>query len=416
MFSRIIKRAAGLCSLLIVLSAIALAQTTHIEGTIRVKGEDGIGKPVPNAVVDIYRTDIKGHWQVKTDKQGVYRRLGMPITGTYMVVASGPGLTPTWVHNIRLAQVNTVDLLVNPGDGSTLTLEQVQAQIAQSKAGGGAAATVSAADRAKAEAAKKDYEARAAENKALQANFDQARAHYNTGIDMMKANNYQAALAEFQQAATVDTSKHAAFVELAYKSNANLAEAHYQIGVDLFNKKSKPEAKPHFEKAVEAVTKAINAVPASTTGATNPELIVYYNILAKNAALLVEHYGSVQSINEWAAMIDKAIAIDPQNKGKWEVAKANLYRFSGDTDKAITGYKAVLTAEPANLDALYNLGLTLIAASDKPTIQEGANALGEFVKNAPPADARVAAVKEALEAVKSAYNIEAEKPARRRRP
>ncbi|HYP27134.1 MAG TPA: carboxypeptidase regulatory-like domain-containing protein [Blastocatellia bacterium] len=413
MFNKILKKAAGLGALAMVLAMNIYAQTTHIEGTVKMKGEDGIAKPVPDAVVDIYRTDVKGQWTVKTDKQGVYRRLGMPITGTFLVVVSGPGLTPTYINNIRLAQTNTVDLIVNPGDGSKLTLEQVQAQIAQQRAGGGQP-SMSAADRAKLEAARKEQEAKAAENKALQANFNEARAHYNAGIDMVKTKNYQGALSEFEQAANVDVSKHEAFKELSFKANAQIAEAHYQVGADLFNQKNRAEAKPHFEKAIVAINKAIEVASTDTKPETQNELLVYYNILEKNASLLVEHFGVTGTLDAWVATLNKAEAIDTANKNKWVVKKANMYRFAGRTDEAVAAYKAVLAADPSNLDALYNLGLTLIASSEKAQIQEGANALGDFAKNAPATDGRVPAVKEALEAVKTAYNIEAEKPSKRR--
>jgi protocatechuate 3,4-dioxygenase beta subunit len=43
----------------------ALAQTANLEGTVT--GVDG--KPLPNALVKIDRTDIKGHYQVKTNKK-----------------------------------------------------------------------------------------------------------------------------------------------------------------------------------------------------------------------------------------------------------------------------------------------------------------------------------------------------------
>jgi tetratricopeptide (TPR) repeat protein len=390
------------------------AQTTQIEGSVKMKGEDGIAKPVPDAVVDIYRTDVKGQWTVKTDKQGVYRRLGMPITGTFLVVVSAPGITPTYINNVRLAQTSIVDLIVNPGDGSKLTLEQVQAQIAQQKSGGGGQPSMSAADRAKLEAARKDQEAKAAENKALQSNFNEARAHYNAGIDLVKTKNYQGALTEFEQAANVDVGKHEAFKELSFKANAQIAESHYQVGADLFNQKNRAEAKPHFEKAIEAINKAIEVASTDTKPETQNELLVYYNIFEKNASLLVEHYGATQNLDLWTQTLGKAEAIDAPNKNKWVVRKANMYRFAGRTDEAVAAYKAVLAAEPANLDALYNLGLTLIASSEKAQIQEGANALGDFAKSAPATDTRVPAVKEALEAVKNAYNIEAEKPSKRR--
>jgi hypothetical protein len=64
------------------------------------------------------------------------------------------------------------------------------------------------------------------------------------------------------------------------------------------------------------------------------------------------------------------------------------------------------------LNAQYGLGLTLIASQEKPVIQEGANALGDFAAKADANDPRLPAVKEALEAVKNAYKIEAEKPSK----
>src|SRR3712207_3876293 len=47
MVSRLVKRAAALGSLLVVLSAAALAQTTHIEGAVKLKDQDGAIKLVP---------------------------------------------------------------------------------------------------------------------------------------------------------------------------------------------------------------------------------------------------------------------------------------------------------------------------------------------------------------------------------
>ena len=141
MIHTLIKRTMLVLAAALLLSAMALAQTGPIEGTVKVKGPDGT-KPVAGATVNIYRTDIKGSFDVKTDKQGHYVRLGMPLQGVFLVVASGPGMQPTWVNNVRLAQQSTVDIVAEAGDGSTLTYEQVMAQIggkgASAPAGGGA--------------------------------------------------------------------------------------------------------------------------------------------------------------------------------------------------------------------------------------------------------------------------------------
>jgi tetratricopeptide (TPR) repeat protein len=416
MYSSIIKRGAGLLVLALILSTAVFAQTSAIEGTVKVRAADGTTTPVAGAIVDIYRRDVKGHWEVKTDKAGHYVRLGMPLTGTYLVVASGPGMQPTWVNGARLGQSPIVDLVANPGDGMRPTLEQVLEWMAQQSRGGPSApAAVSEADRAKAEAAKKDYEAKVKESQALQGNFDQARAHFLKGVELKNANSYQEALAEFAQATNVDPTKHAAFLELAYKANAQIAETHYQMGVELFNQKKRDEAKAHFQKAMEAANKAVEYASTDTANANiNNDLVIYYNIVGKNAALLVEHYGMADLVDPTVKTLDKAETIDAANKNKWIILKANMYRFAGRSDDAVAAYKSVLAAEPNNLDAIYNMGLTLLASAEKEKLQEAANALAEFVAKAPADDKRIPEVKSSLEVLKNEFKVEAEKPSRRR--
>jgi tetratricopeptide (TPR) repeat protein len=418
MYASILKRATALLALVLISVTIVSVQTGTVEGTVRVT-ENGVKKGVPFAVIDIYRTDIKGRWQVKADKTGHYVMLGLPLVGHFIFVTSGPNIQPSYLTGVRITQSPVVDINVEPGDGSTMTLEQV---LAAQKGGGGATAAaapaISAADRAKADEARKEFEKQKKEGEALQATFDQARLHYNAGVEFTKATppNYQAALSEFEQASTVDPGKHAQMLLLSYRANANLAEANYQIGVDLFNQKKRAEAKPHFEKAVAAANTAIKSA-STDTPQNNPnlnnDLVVYYSILAKNAMLLVQHYGAVDAVDPTAKALDTAASLDATNKNKWAVQKGDMYFSAGRTDDAIAAYKGVLAVDPVNIDALYGLGLTLVAGTEKAQIQEGANTLADFVSKAPATDKRVPIVKEALEGVKNAYKVEAEKPARR---
>jgi tetratricopeptide (TPR) repeat protein len=413
-------RTAGIFAATLLLSTLVFAQAGQVEGTVKLKAADGSVKPAPGILVDIYRLDIKGHFDVKTDKNGHYVRLGLPLQGSFLFVFSGPGATPTWMNNLKITQMPVVDITLEPGDGRTLTFDEIQKQIGQQKAGGGGAAAqpppkaMSAADKAKAEAALKEQDTKLKEAKDTQVAFDQAREHYNAGVELMKTANYQNALSEFEQASTVDPGKHAVMMMLSYRANANLAEAHYQVGVDLFNKKQRPEAKTHFEAAVAAVKKALALAPTDTAENNpnlNNDLVIYYNILAKNVNLLVEYYGAADLVDPTIKEIAKAEALDATNANKWGVLKADMLRSAGRTDDAVAAYKKVIAADPANVDALYGLGLTLIASTERPQIQEGANTLAEFVAKAPPTDKRVAIVKDALEGVKNAYKVEAEKPA-----
>jgi tetratricopeptide (TPR) repeat protein len=419
MLNKILGRVAGLSAIALFLSTMALAQTAQIEGTIKLKDKDGTLKPVEGALIDIYRTDIKGHWDVKTDKKGHYIRLGMPVQGIFLVVVSGAELQPNWATGVRLLSGAPIDFTMDPGDGKTPTPEQIQTLISAKPKQGAAPGTpgISASDKAKMEAQQKEDSEKRKEGEALQGNYNDALNHYKQGLEFMKTSNYQGALSEFESAGNVDSSKHEAFAEVSYKSNANISEAHYQLGVDLFNKRQRDEAKTHFQKAVESIDKAIaviSAVPAEKNPNLNNDLITYYNIRAKNAMLLIEHYGIVDLVDDIMKMIAKVEAIDPTNKNRWGVMRGDVYRFSGRSDDAVAAYKTAIAADATNVDALYGLGLTLVAAQEKEKIQEGANALADFVSKAPPTDKRVPDVKAALEAVKEAYKVEAEKPAKRR--
>lgn len=420
MIMKIITRLGAVSLASLICAASAFGQTGPMEGTVKIKGEDGNLKPVQGAVVDIYRTDVRGKWEVKTDKSGHYVYLGLPLVGTFIVVASGPGMEPTWKNNVRITQTPEVNIEARPGDGSKLTLEQVQAQITQMKSGRGSSTAPSPGDRARIEAAQKAQDEQKKQSEALQASFDAAKDHYNQGIELKKVNNLEGALSEFEQAAAVDTGKHAAFVELSHKANANVAETHYQIGVDLFNQKKRPDAKSHFEKAVDAINKAITVAAGDTKNPNiNNELLVYYDILAKNTKLLVEFYDVPQAaadrIDAVLPALNQAESLDPANKTKWVLIKAEMYRAAGRSDEAVAAYQSVLTGDPNNVDAIYGLGLTYLSSFEKEKLQQSANYFADFIAKAPPADKRVADAKETLASLKSDFKVEAEKPQQRRR-
>lgn len=417
MIKRFITAVGAVGLALSICATVAFGQTGPIEGTVKVRAEDGTLKTVQGAVVDIYRTDVRGHWETKTDKSGHYVYLGLPIVGTFIVAVSGSGLEPFWQNNVRITQSPVVNIETRPGDGTRLTLDQIKAQIEQARSGGGQAAP-SAGDRAKMEAARKAQDEQRKEAEAMQASFDAAKDHYNQGIELKKVNNLQGALSEFEQAASVDVSKHSAFAELAHKAAANIAETSYQIGVDLFNQKKRPEAKSYFEKAVDSINKAITVAAGDTKNLNlNNELLIYYDILAKNTKLLVEYYGAADRLDAVVPSLAKAEALDTTNKNKWVLMKAEMYRSSGRSDEAVAAYQAVLAADANNIDAIYGLGLTFLASSETEKLQQSANYLADFVAKAPASDSRVPEAKATLDALKNQFKVEAEKPAtRRRRP
>lgn len=410
--SRISVLRAAVLPLIVAVASIAVpAQTAQVEGTIRLKTDDPSKKLVVGAVVDIYRVDIKGHYTVKTDKNGHFIILGIPQAGTYLFVVSGPGAQPTWMPNVRISQMPVVDFTLDPGDGRKLTLEEVQTLMSQQKAAGGAAKTGPPPDKTKMEAAQKEQEAKMQEAKDLQASFDGAVKHFNTGTELKGAGNYQGALSEFEQAAMLDITKNKNFIEVGHRSNAQIAETVYHMGADLFNKRDREGAKPLFKRSVAAATKAIEIASMATEDANiKNDLITYYSILAKSAQVLIENYGETALIDPTVKAMEKAEELDAANKLQWEVNRGNLFRSAGRTDEAVDLYKKVLAADPNNLDALYNMGLALLGSTEKEKIQESVNLLAQFVSKAPPGDKRVSDAKATIDAIKNQFNVEAEKP------
>src|SRR5258708_20444262 len=95
----ILKRALGLGALAVVLSAVASAQVGQVEGTVKIKGADGKMTPVAGAVVDMYRIEIKGQYNRKTDQNAHYVALGLPFTWRFPFVASPPHLPPNSLNH-----------------------------------------------------------------------------------------------------------------------------------------------------------------------------------------------------------------------------------------------------------------------------------------------------------------------------
>jgi len=64
-----------LSGLLLVVAGGAWAQTTTVEGDVK----DANGAPIKGALIVLDRTDIKGHYQVKSDKKGHWLYTGLPL-------------------------------------------------------------------------------------------------------------------------------------------------------------------------------------------------------------------------------------------------------------------------------------------------------------------------------------------------
>src|SRR5215470_17174015 len=82
---------------LVLFACSAFAQFATMEGDV--KGPDG--KMMVGAMVKIDRTDIKGHYQVKSDKKGHYLYAGLPL-GMYNVTVTVDGKDMPVAQGVRL--------------------------------------------------------------------------------------------------------------------------------------------------------------------------------------------------------------------------------------------------------------------------------------------------------------------------
>jgi tetratricopeptide (TPR) repeat protein len=304
---------------LLFVSLPAFSQVTAIEGVV--KGADGA--PVPNAIITFERTDIKGHYTVKTDKKGHYGHYGLPY-GTYTVTCTINGqVTGDTAQNFR----------TSPGDPKTLNFDLKQAAdraAAMTKAAETGTLTedqTRGMTKDQKEAFEKNAKAREAQlakNKAL-------NDAYTAGKNAIDAKQWDQAIENLNKASELDATQGAVWTSLAdaYVGKAQATPA---------------EAAANYDKAFEAYKKAIDI---------NPDAGLYNNYalaLAKD-----------KKIDEASANLAKAVQLDPPGAGKYYYNLGALLVNSGQNDTAAATFRKAIEADPNYADAHFQLGMSLAA-------------------------------------------------------
>src|SRR5438552_2275985 len=203
--SSTVKALAGL----LLLSFAASAQTSSLAG--EVKGEDGA--PLKDAWIKIERKDIKGSYKVKTNKKGEYFHAGLPL-GQYDVMLEVDGKVRDQVKGIRTRLGDPTP--VNFDLQKTKQRQEAQSASinARQAAGGPAKLTkeeardMSPEERAALEKAMKERQQSMAKNKELNDAF-------NAGMDALKGQQFEAAVAAFTKASEMDAKQHVVWANLA---------------------------------------------------------------------------------------------------------------------------------------------------------------------------------------------------------
>jgi tetratricopeptide (TPR) repeat protein len=312
------------------------AQVTTLEGNV--KGVDG--KPVKGAVVKLERTDIKGHYQVKSDKKGHWFYTGLPL-GTYNIVCEIDGKTVDQVSGVKskYGDSTTVDFDAGRGQQQAAAMQQAaqNGELSKDQARG-----MSAEQKAALEKQLKERTDAIKKNKALNDEFNAGRA-------AMDAKDYPTAEQHFQKASEMDPSQIAIWNSLG---DTYAAEAK--------TKQAVADRNAAYDKAAEAYKKAL---------AIKPDDAGLYNQLGNV-------YGAENKIPEATEALTKAAQLDPQMAAKaYYNLGANLVN-TGKSDEAASFFQKAIAADPNYADAHYQLGICLMAkaqvdASGKITPPEG---------------------------------------------
>jgi len=294
---------------LLFLSLPAFSQTSIIEGVVK----DADGKLMAGAVVNIDRTDIKGHYTVKTDKKGHYGHYGLPLGGVYDVSLTVDGQVKDLVKSVR-----------TKGDPTTADLS---VKNAQAQAAGAAPAE---ADRSMTKAQKEELEKLNKAREAQLAKNKDLNDAYQAGRTALDAKMYDEAIEAFNKAAALDDKQVAIWSGLA---DAYVAAAG-----------AKPaEASALYEKGFDAYRKAIEL---------KPDDAAYYN----NFALAL---AKDKKIDEAKTNLDKAAQLDPPGAGKYFYNMGALLVNSAQNEAAGDEFKKAIAADPTYADAHYQYGLYL---------------------------------------------------------
>jgi tetratricopeptide (TPR) repeat protein len=290
-----------------------------LEGNV--KGEDGT--PMKGVLIKIDREDIKGHYQVKTDKKGHYYYGGLPL-GMYKITLEIDGKDVDYVDKVRTQLgdpvSNNFDMhaaaekrkaLNQAADTGNLSKEQAR--------------SMSPEEKAAFEKANKERTELKQKNKALNDTF-------NAGKEAMNAKQFDVAVAQFTKATEMAPDQPVIW--------ANLGDAQ----VSLAKTKTGAEHDDALTKATDSYKKTLELRP-DDAGIHN------------NYALAL---AQAKKFDEAEAELGKAAQLDPPSAGKYYYNLGALLVNNGQSEPAGQAFKKAIDADPKYADAQYQYGIYLI--------------------------------------------------------
>lgn len=372
-------------------TTLAAAQTQQVRGKVTMDG-----KPVKGAVVDIYRQDLPGTYELKTGNDGVFQHAGLPFIGTYIISVSAAGATPQARGPMRLGNAELLVELTT-GDGKRLTKDEAKQWAAAGAPKTGGQQTESAeAKKAREEFLKEKERIDAANKKAESSNAIYDRA-MKEGNDAFRAKNYDEAILKYDEALNTDPDHPTAPILMT-----NKAVVLKQRGVDRYvasNGIKEPDAKieainaarKDFLESADFATKAVAGLktmekPADSEGQARYKLNFYNALTARADALrLVAKIADTSKADEAYNAYQEIIAVEtvPEQKAKFEMSAANVLLDAGISDRALAEFKKLIETDPNNYSAYRGAGIALFQTQAKENYQEAANYLQLYVDKSP---------------------------------
>ncbi len=428
MFQRYFFHVLACAVLIISTGLVASAQSGQLRGHVVMKSAGGKSAPVADAIIDVFRTDVAGKFETKTNKKGEFVFAGLPFTGEYIVAASAPGAQPNYAPRIKVGRDLDYEIELFPdGDGRRLTHDEIKAHMASS----GAVSSdtkLSAEEAAKRdELIKKNKEI--AEANARNTNINEIVGRtFKAGNEALKVKNYDEAIKQYQEGLVADPEQGVLYLQVS--------EALRQRGVERYNATIKSTdtdktagletAKQDFRQAAENAAKAVEFTKKEEARTDAPGAAA--QATRRHNALIARKEGMRLFVTKvdpsqaeaGLAAYNEYIASEPdvvqKMKARMEVAK--MLVDAGAADKGFAEYERILAEKPDDPEAIYGAGLALFATGDEAKYKEAANYLQRFVEKAPDSHADKEAAKAVLAELKNTANVVPEKapPTRRRRP
>jgi tetratricopeptide (TPR) repeat protein len=429
-------------SLFTLIAAVALlstaftasAQTGELRGKVVMNQPDGTKAPASDVVIDVFRTDISGKYNTKTNKKGEFVFAGLPYVGDYVIGASHPSARPTYLPGVKAGRGSEYEISLAPGDGKRLTLEEIKAAEKNLGSASGAPASGNAADKAKMEELiRKNAEIDAKNKKIEESNAIVART-FTAGNTALEARKFDEAIKQYDEGIAADPGQPALLTQKSAALKGRGVER-YNAAITSQDEATKgpgiEAAKADFRASAEAIKQAVEILNSQTVPTDpqeqqrfNANKIAALSTRAEAMRLFVTKVDPTQVENGQKAFEEYLAAeSDATRKLAAHRSLAQMLFDANSFDKSLAEYQKILAANPDDTDALVKSGMLLFnigaISNDKAKYQEAANFLQQFVDKAPETDKLKADAKAILEELKNQQNVKAEKtaaPARRRRP